>query len=82
MIKVTTHEAKTQLSKLLAQVRKGEEVIICRGNQPAARLVDFDPKQRLRERRPRVGVVTTPQVRWSDDAFEPLDDDALREWGL
>ncbi|MBU2644879.1 type II toxin-antitoxin system Phd/YefM family antitoxin [bacterium] len=39
MITVNTHEAKTQLSRLLALVRHGEEVIIARSGKPVARLV-------------------------------------------
>jgi prevent-host-death family protein len=39
MIQVTVHEAKTQLSKLLARVAAGEEVMISRYGRPAARLV-------------------------------------------
>ena len=38
----TVHQAKTQLSKLLALVGKGEEVVIARGNEPVARLVPFE----------------------------------------
>ena len=39
MTKVTIHVAKTNLSKLIAKVEAGEEVIICRGDQEVARLV-------------------------------------------
>lgn len=39
MIKVTIHAAKTNLSKLIAQVEAGEEVVICRGDTEVARLV-------------------------------------------
>jgi prevent-host-death family protein len=39
MTKVTIHVAKTNLSKLIAQVEAGEEVIICRGDKEVARLV-------------------------------------------
>ncbi len=39
MTKVTIHVAKTNLSKLIAKVEAGEEVIICRGNMEVARLV-------------------------------------------
>lgn len=39
MTKVTIHAAKTNLSKLIAQVEAGEEVVICRGDTPVARLV-------------------------------------------
>lgn len=36
---VTVHEAKTHLSRLLARVRAGEEIVIARGKQPQAKLV-------------------------------------------
>ena len=39
MTKVTIHAAKTNLSRLIAQVEAGEEVVICRGDQEVARLV-------------------------------------------
>ena len=40
---VNVHEAKTQLSRLLAQVEAGEEVVIARRGQPVARLVRCSP---------------------------------------
>jgi prevent-host-death family protein len=36
---VNVHEAKTQLSRLLARVAAGEEIVIARAGQPFARLV-------------------------------------------
>jgi len=36
---VNVHEAKTHLSRLLARVVKGEEVVIARAGKPIARLV-------------------------------------------
>jgi len=39
MLTVNTHEAKTQLSRLLALVSNGEEVIIAKSGKPVARLV-------------------------------------------
>lgn len=39
MTRVTIHAAKTNLSKLIAKVEAGEEVVICRGDQEVARLV-------------------------------------------
>ena len=38
---VNVHEAKTHLSKLLARVEAGEELIIARAGQPIARLIPF-----------------------------------------
>ncbi|MGH6950688.1 MAG: type II toxin-antitoxin system Phd/YefM family antitoxin [Vitreimonas sp.] len=42
MTKVTIHAAKTNLSKLIAQVEAGEEVVICRGDVEVARLVTIE----------------------------------------
>ncbi len=39
---VNTHEAKSQLSKLIAAVRDGEEVVICQAGKPVARLTAFE----------------------------------------
>lgn len=79
-MRTTIHEAKTHLSRLIARVEAGEEIVICRGKVPVARLVGIP---RDEPRRPRVGTITSDPVRWTDDAFAPLDDDALAdEWGL
>lgn len=39
MKSVNVHEAKTQLSKLLATVERGGEVVISRAGKPVAKLV-------------------------------------------
>ncbi len=39
MEKINIHEAKTHLSRLLARVEAGEEVIIARAGRPVARLL-------------------------------------------
>lgn len=70
MKQVTTREAKAQLSKLLAEVERGEEIIILRGSKPVARLTAVG--RRLSAKRPRVGVHTSGPVRAAADAFEPL----------
>jgi prevent-host-death family protein len=36
---INVYEAKTQLSKLLARVEQGEEIVIARAGRPVARLV-------------------------------------------
>jgi prevent-host-death family protein len=45
---VNIHEAKTHLSRLLARVMGGEEVIIAKAGKPVARLVPIEqlPKER------------------------------------
>ena len=39
---ITTHEAKTHLSQLLKRVSTGEEIIICSGKTPVARLMPIE----------------------------------------
>jgi prevent-host-death family protein len=77
---VTTHQAKSQLSKLLAEVEAGAEIVICRGSRPAARLVPLS--RRPRRRRPRVGETTSLPIRVTPDAFAPMGADELAQWGL
>lgn len=79
MIRATIHYARKHLSRLLADVQHGETVVILKGETPVARLVAIDAVPRTR---PNVGEVTTSGVRWSEDAFRPLTDSELREWGL
>jgi prevent-host-death family protein len=81
MRKVSTHEAKTHLSRLIAEVQAGEEIIICRGDQPAARLVPLSG-ERPERRRPSVGTRTSPPVEYATGAFEPLSDSELESWGV
>ena len=47
-MQVNVHEAKTQLSSLIAQAEAGEEVIIARANRPAVRLVPVEPVKQQR----------------------------------
>lgn len=43
----TVHQAKTNLSKLIEKAEAGEEVVIARGDKPAARHVGrVGPRQR------------------------------------
>ncbi|MEW6277264.1 MAG: type II toxin-antitoxin system prevent-host-death family antitoxin [Candidatus Eremiobacterota bacterium] len=81
MERVTTHEAKTHLSQLLSRVLQGEEILICRGAVPVARLVPVDKVARQPDR-PAVGTVTSGPLSWTPDAFAPLTDEELAAWGL
>ena len=74
MTTVNVHEAKTNLSRLLAQVEAGEEVIIARNGKPVARLVSVKNRGK---RRPGVlrGVITI-----DDSFFDPLPDEELDAW--
>ena len=41
---VNMHEAKTQLSKLVAAVADGEEVVIAKAGKPVAKIVAYEAK--------------------------------------
>ncbi|MBI4697886.1 MAG: type II toxin-antitoxin system Phd/YefM family antitoxin [Nitrospirae bacterium] len=45
---VNIHEAKTYLSRLLARVGEGEEVIIAKAGKPVARLIPIAKRSRQR----------------------------------
>jgi prevent-host-death family protein len=47
-VQVNVHEAKTQLSRLIAAAEKGEEVVIARDGRPAVRLVPCPPQESRR----------------------------------
>ncbi len=68
---VNVHEAKTQLSRLLDDVRGGEEIILAKAGKPYARLVPISALSRR-----ELGFL--PQLLGSGDAvLDPLDDDTL-----
>jgi prevent-host-death family protein len=46
---VTIHEAKTNLSKLLAAVEAGEEIVIARKDKPVAKIVLLGENERTRK---------------------------------
>ncbi|HEY2093298.1 MAG TPA: type II toxin-antitoxin system prevent-host-death family antitoxin [Thermoanaerobaculia bacterium] len=68
MIEVNIHEAKTQLSRLIAKVEQGEEVIIARAGEPVAKLIRADQPKRSRKLGEYAGKI------WIADDFDaPLD---------
>lgn len=69
---VNVHEAKTHLSRLLARVATGEEVIIARSGQPVAKLVPFRPPAGK-----RVPGTAKGQIWIADDFDAPLPDDLM-----
>lgn len=48
-MQVNTHDAKTQLSKLIERAAAGEEIIIAKAGRPMARLVAYRPSAGKRE---------------------------------
>ena len=70
MHQVNIHEAKTHLSRLIQEVRNGEEVIIARGNKPVAKLVPLDSEKPRR----RLGGLKGMIISVAGDFDEPLED--------
>jgi prevent-host-death family protein len=69
---INVHEAKTHLSKILDQVREGEEVILAKDGRPYAKLVPIEQPGK----RP-LGFVPG---KISDAFFEPLAKEELNRW--
>lgn len=63
------HEAKTQLSRLLARVAEGDEVVIARAGEPVAKLVPM-PKRK----KPEMGFMRG-KIWIADDFDAPLPPD-------
>lgn len=71
--RVNMHEAKSDLSRLVAQARQGEEVIIMRAGKPVARLVPISEERTpgLARGRVRIGAdFDAPLPEEILDAFE------------
>ena len=77
---ITTHEAKTHLSRYLAEVEKGKEFIIARGKTAVAMLVPVKPAKT--KPRPRVGDIKGKPFKFRTAALAPLTDAELKQWGL
>lgn len=77
---VTTHEAKTHLSRLLAAVEQGEEILIARGKKVVARLLPAESPTNTP--RPMVGDIKGPVFHFPDSALAAMTEEELREWGL
>jgi prevent-host-death family protein len=71
---VNIHEAKTHLSRLLAEVEHGREVTIARAGRPVARLVPVQVPER------RTLGLEAGAIWIADDFDEPMPDDWLDEW--
>ena len=74
MFVVNVHRAKTELSRLLARVEAGEEIVIARRGEPVARLVGCKPRGK-RQPDTLKGKLAVP-----DSFFDVLPEEELRAW--
>ena len=70
---VSIHEAKTHLSRLVARVSSGEEVIIAKAGKPVARLVPIKEK-----RTQRIPGSAAGKVVLMPDFDAPLPEDIMQ----
>lgn len=94
MAKVTIHVAKTNLSRLIARVEAGEDVVICRGDKEVVRMIALAPARGVREEQ----SPWEPSAAWDgksarkpgllrgvigptpNEAFDPLSEEELALW--
>jgi prevent-host-death family protein len=70
---VNVHEAKTHLSRLLAEAVAGEDIVIAKAGKPQVRLVPIeDPPKR------KLGFMEGWDL--GDEFFEPLPEEELAAW--
>lgn len=70
---VNIHEAKTQLSKLIEAIGRGEDVVIARNGEPVARLVPYSTAR-------RTPGAARGRGRLTEAFFEDLPESVLREF--
>jgi prevent-host-death family protein len=75
---VKIHEAKTNLSRLIARVEAGEEIVIARGDKPVVKVVPVESAPKKKR------VAGAMKGIWPDlpDAFffDPLPEEELAAW--
>ena len=78
---VTIHEAKTHLSKLVAEAEAGREIVIARGSVPVAKLVPLGPvKPKVRVPGRLAHLLPPGKDPLADGFWDPLPDEELALW--
>lgn len=76
MTQFSVHDAKTNLSRLIADALAGGEVVIARGNVPVVRLVPVEPRGL------RCFGALKGKIAMDAGFNDPLPDDELAGWDL
>ncbi|MBC7986720.1 MAG: type II toxin-antitoxin system Phd/YefM family antitoxin [Sphingomonadaceae bacterium] len=82
MTTVTIHQAKTHLSRLLAAVEAGQEIVIARGKNEIAKIVPLKPvTKKKRELGWLAHELSSPGKDPLEDGFwDPLPEEDLALW--
>ena len=70
------HEAKTQLSKLVARAMAGEEIVIAKGDQSQVKLVPITPPKKP----DRIPGLLKGKISIPDSFFDPMTEEELALW--
>ncbi|WP_068075420.1 type II toxin-antitoxin system Phd/YefM family antitoxin [Novosphingobium lentum] len=76
MTQFTVHDAKTNLSRLIASALDGDEVVIARGTVPVVRLVPVAPRGKRCFGALKGKIAIDPRF------ADPLPEDELGGWNL
>lgn len=77
MAKVNIHQAKTHLSRYVAEAAQGKEIIIAKAGKPVARIVPLATPNTSR----KLGLLDkSKKIRIPDDFNAPLPDEVLNEF--
>jgi antitoxin (DNA-binding transcriptional repressor) of toxin-antitoxin stability system len=80
MIMLNIHEAKTQLSRYLRGLKRGQRIVLCRRNVPIAEIVPIEG-QREQGARPRPIGLAAGEFQVPATFFDPLPEDILAGFG-
>jgi len=76
-VRINIRKAKARFSELIERACQGEEIVIARGSKPLVRLVPATSPKRNR----RPGRLKG-KISYSQDAFDPLTDEELKDLGF
>ncbi len=77
MIRVNIHDAKTNLSKYLSQLKKEKKIILCRHNVPIAEIVPLENEPEA-EKRP-IGLAKG-EFSVPDSFFDELPEEVIQSF--
>ncbi|HYD05323.1 MAG TPA: type II toxin-antitoxin system prevent-host-death family antitoxin [Reyranella sp.] len=72
----TIHDAKTNLSKLVARAEAGEEIVLARGKDPVVRLTPVTTPAKPQR---KFGALKG-KIKIGPEFFEPLPEKELKHW--
>lgn len=79
MIQVNVHQAKSQLSKLIAQAEAGEEVVIARDGVPVVRMAPVMTKLEGKKKRNLFGAMKGEFTLPTDEEWRRMDEEIARQ---